>query len=203
LGLLDIFKRGKTKRYAVFLTARGKKYKLGIFEARSYEDLADKIMELLDQQPELSAQYPRIHVTDLATGESINIKNPFATESEEEQRRSSEGSTIDPKAISKIISDALTLQGEIYKAILTGITAGLGNTIGETVSALANEVLKLKAGINPQAKPEPQFSLKDAIAFVGSLRWLIENRDKVSEAIKFGIQTMQSKPIETEGAEEK
>jgi hypothetical protein len=166
----------KEKKFAIYVADRGKKTKVGVVEAKDHSELSDKIIALLEDKPEYH-EYPRIHIIDLSTGESIRLKNPFIDEtssSEEAPKRSKSSSGINPAEIESMLRNALELQGSMYKTILQSMFSD--------VIELAKDLVKVRVGLTQPAQEKT--TLKDIAQLTTSLVWLIQNWEKVNAALK-------------------
>jgi len=166
----------KEKKFAIYVADRGKKIKVGVVEAKDHSELSDKIIALLEDKPEYH-EYPRIHIIDLSTGESIRLKNPFVEDSlsEEAPKRSKSSSGINPSEIESMLRNALELQGSMYKTILQSMFSD--------VVELAKDLVKVRVGLTQPAQQE-KTTLKDIAQLATSLVWLIQNWDKVNVVLK-------------------
>jgi hypothetical protein len=166
----------KEKKFAIYVADRGKKIKVGVVEAKDHSELSDKIIALLEDKPEYH-EYPRIHIIDLGTGESIRLKNPFTeeTSSSEEAPKRSKSSSINPAEIESMLRNALELQGSMYKTIL--------QSMFNDVIELAKDLVKVRVGLT-QPQPQEKTTLKDIAQLTTSLVWLIQNWDKVNTVLK-------------------
>jgi hypothetical protein len=165
----------KEKKFAIYVADRGKKIKIGVVEAKDHSELSDKIIALLEDKQEFH-EFPRIHIIDLSTGESIRLKNPFTEEtssSEEAPKRSKSSSGINPAEIENMLRNALELQGSMYKTILQSMFSD--------VIELAKDLVKVRAGLT---QPQEKTTIKDIAQLTTSLVWLIQNWDKVNAVMK-------------------
>jgi hypothetical protein len=165
----------KEKKFAVYVADRGKKIKVGVVEAKDHSELSDKIIALLDDKPEYH-EYPRIHIIDLSTGESIRLKNPFLeeTSSSEEAPKRSKGSSINTNEIETMLRNALELQGSMYKTILQSMFSD--------VIELAKDLVKVRVGLTQPTQEKT--TLKDIAQLATSLVWLIQNWESVNKVLK-------------------
>ena len=166
----------KEKKFAIYVADRGRKVKVGVVEAKDHSELSDKIIALLDDKPEFH-EYPRIHIIDLSTGESIRLKNPFIDEtsfSEEAPRRSRSSSGINLNEIENMLRNALELQGSMYKTILQSMFSD--------VVELAKDLVKVRAGLTQPAQEKT--TLKDIAQLTTSLVWLVQHWETVNKVLK-------------------
>jgi hypothetical protein len=167
----------KEKKFAIYVADRGKKIKVGVVEAKEHSELSDKIIALLEDKPEFH-NYPRIHIIDLSTGETIRLKNPFLEEdslSEEVPKRSKSSSGITPNEIETMLRNALELQGSMYKTIL--------QSMFNDVVDLAKDLVKVRVGLTQPAQQE-KTTLKDIAQLAASLVWLLQNWESVNKVLK-------------------
>jgi len=167
----------KQKKFAIYVADRGRKIKIGVVEAKDHSELSDKIIALLEDKPEFH-NYPRIHIIDLSTGETIRLKNPFLEEDsllEEAPKRSKSSSTINPSEIETMLRNALELQGSMYKTILQSMFSD--------IIELAKDLVKVRVGLT-QPQPQEKTTLRDIAQLATSLVWLIQNWDKVNLVLK-------------------
>ena len=167
----------KQKKFAIYVADRGRKIKIGVVEAKDHSELSDKIIALLEDKPEFH-NYPRIHIIDLSTGETIRLKNPFLEEDsllEEAPKRSKSSSTINPSEIETMLRNALELQGSMYKTILQSMFSD--------IIELAKDLVKVRVGLT-QPQPQEKTTLRDIAQLTTSLVWLIQNWDKVNAVMK-------------------
>jgi len=186
VGIWDIFKRPKPRRFVIYLTKRGSKTRLGEIEARDDREFSRKLIELLEQDKELSAQYPRIQIVDLSDGTIKSIKNPFSEVSEAEQPQRSSGSSGAVITI-ETLKQALELQRSVYNTLMQSIFSGLGDTLKLVVS----QAMSMRTGVNPSPS-EGGISLKDVADILRGLTVLIQNKEVVADMFSKGLQAMQS-----------
>lgn len=178
MGILDLIKKaipGGKKRYAVYLTAKGKKIKVGVYEAKDENELVSKITRDLENNPE-AENYPRLMIVDLQSGDTLRLKNPFAeediTSGEASGGSRSKSSGISVEEVRKMVSNALEIQSSFYREIMKSM---LGDII-----ALGKDIVAIRNAISPQ---QQQINLKDILAAIDGIRYLIENKEKVDKII--------------------
>lgn len=175
------FGKKKKRKFTVYVSDRGKKVKLFTAEVKDYRELIEMVQKHLEENEDLH-KYKNIMILDHDSGETTRVKNPFAEEDSGESSRGgasgrSKGSSLDIEEMRKILSDALSIQSEFYKTIMSSF-------MRDTVE-LSKELISLRNIVSPQREKEDKVSqLRDIANLASALATLITNYDKVEKVMK-------------------
>jgi len=144
----------KKKKFFVYLTRKGIRQPLGVVEAASPEEVANRIVAMCAEGKIDCSQYNRILIIESETGSMARIKNPFAQEEAEGggagERTTKSKSYLDISTIKAMIAPYLMLNTELTKMFV----ASVGEGFKEMVKGLASTIVETyKSAIpNPQSE---------------------------------------------------
>ncbi len=178
-----MFFKKKQKRFLVRLTKRGNQFPLGIIEAKDEKELLGKLSDLIIERvgEENAKQFTTIRITNLETLQEVKLPNPFSTELAESTIETSEKSkdSSDKLITGDILVDQfinfLRFNNEIIKVMLTESTKAITQAYAEAIKTV------MSLPYQPQESTANTF--ESMIKFVDSLRWIIENKDKINQVL--------------------
>lgn len=193
MGILDIFRRKKKKRFFVRLTGRGgKQLLLGELEASSMDELINEIMKKIENLGETVKQFNVIRIVDMSTNQEVKIKNPLYDHTLDSPHgrstKSDDYSAIMNELMMKSMTTAVATASKMSGVVMAKMMEGLSDGIKELVKALVSGFSFMK---NPQelmkeGKKKEEISFSDIVKLTENIKWMIENRDKVEKALKEG-----------------
>lgn len=170
----------KKNKFTVYVSDRGKKVKLFTAEVKDYRELIEMIQKHLEENEELH-KYKNIMILDHDTGETTRVKNPFVDEDSGGSLQGaasgrSKSSSLEIDEVRKMLSDALAIQSEFYKTIMSSF-------MKDTIE-LSKELVSLRNVITPAQKEDKMSQLRDIANLASALATLITNYDKVEKVMK-------------------
>ncbi len=167
----------RSKSFIVRLGRKGQVKLLGKVEARDHNELLEKIMTEIQKLGEEAKQYTRISIIDVESGQELRIKNPFSQEEELGAERSGRSrDSLDPETLRKVVSNAVSVYTVVYNTVFQEFVKAFTSLYVDSMKSLST--------VKPQAPQEQQYDLNQLINLVSSIRWLIENKEKVEEVLK-------------------
>jgi len=180
-----LFKK-KGKRFLVRLTKRGNQFPLGIIEAKDEKELLGKLSDLIIERvgEENAKQFTTIRITNLETLQEVKLPNPFSTEAElitetSEKSKDSSDKLITGDILVDQFINFLRFNNEIIKVMLTESTKAITSAYAEAIKTV------MSLPYQPQESTANTF--ESMLKFVESLRWIIENKDKINQVLSSQI----------------